>query len=120
MVLAIGVLWRRAGLPMPQLLGWALTFLFVAFSWVLFRATSFDAALAIYKGLLGLNPAGAGFKWRALLPAAPVAIIGPTAWAMAWKLPPARWLAVVTAILFVLVLFKIGDDANFEFIYFQF
>ena len=119
-VLAIGVLWRRAGLPMPQLLGWALTFLFVAFSWVLFRATSFDAALAIYKGLLGLNPAGAGFKWRALLPAAAVAIIGPTAWAMAWKLPPARWLAVVTAILFVLVLFKIGDDANFEFIYFQF
>ncbi len=119
-VLAIGVLWRRAGLPMPQLLGWALTFLFVAFSWVLFRAPSFDAALAIYKGLLGLNPAGAGFKWRALLPAAAVAILGPTAWAMAWKLPPARWLAVVTAILFVLVLFKIGDDANFEFIYFQF
>ncbi|WP_332694191.1 MBOAT family O-acyltransferase [Bosea sp. (in: a-proteobacteria)] len=118
--LAVGLLWRRAGLPMPKLLGWLLTFVFVAFCWVLFRATSFEAALAVYKGLLGLGPVGSGFKWRALLPAAAVAIIGPTAWALAWKLPPARWLAVATAILFVLVLFKIGDDANYEFIYFQF
>jgi len=119
-VLAIGVLWRRAGLPMPKLLGWALTFLFVALCWVLFRATSFDAALAIYKGLFGFGPVGTGFKWRALLPAVAVAMIGPTAWAAVHKAPPARWLAVLTAILFVLVLFKIGDDANYEFIYFQF
>jgi D-alanyl-lipoteichoic acid acyltransferase DltB (MBOAT superfamily) len=118
--LAVGVLWRRAGLSMPDLLGWVLTFLFVALCWVLFRATSFDAALAIYKGLFGFGPWGGGFKWRALLPAAAVAIIGPTAWALSWKLPPARWLAVAAAVLFVLVLFKIGDDANYEFIYFQF
>ncbi|MBA4220742.1 MAG: acyltransferase [Methylobacterium sp.] len=119
-VLAIGVLWRRAGLPMPKLLGWALTFLFVAVCWVLFRATSFDAALAIYKAMLGFSPVGTGFKWRAFLPAIAVAMIGPTAWAAVHKAPPARWLAVLTAILFVLVLFKIGDDANYEFIYFQF
>ncbi|SFD43003.1 D-alanyl-lipoteichoic acid acyltransferase DltB, MBOAT superfamily [Bosea sp. CRIB-10] len=119
-VLAIGVLWRRAGLPMPKLLGWALTFLFVAFCWVLFRATSFDAALAVYKGMLGFGPIGTGFKWRAFLPAIAVAVIGPTAWAAVHKATPARWLAVLTAILFVLILFKIGDDANYEFIYFQF
>ena len=105
---------------MPKLLGWALTFLFVAVCWVLFRATSFDAALAIYKAMLGLGPVGTGFKWRAFLPAIAVAMIGPTAWAAVHKAPPARWLAVLTAILFVLVLFKIGDDANYEFIYFQF
>jgi alginate O-acetyltransferase complex protein AlgI len=120
LALAIGVLWRRAGLPMPKLLGWALTFLFVAVCWVLFRATSFEAALAIYKGMIGLGPVGTGFKWRAFLPAIAVAMIGPTAWAAVHKAPPARWLAVLTAILFVLVLFKIGDDANYEFIYFQF
>jgi alginate O-acetyltransferase complex protein AlgI len=120
LALIAALLWRRAGWPMPAPLGWFLTFLFVTLCWVLFRATNFEAALAIYKGLFGLAPLGTGFKWRALLPAAAFAIIGPTAWALVHKLPPARWLAVLTAVLFVLVLFKIGDDANYEFIYFQF
>jgi alginate O-acetyltransferase complex protein AlgI len=118
--LGIGVLWRRAGLSMPPILGWALTFLFVSLCWVLFRAQTFDAALTMYKGLFGLAGMGDGFKWRALVLAAAVAMIGPTAWEAAQKIPPARWTAVLFAILFVVVLFKIGDDANYEFIYFQF
>lgn len=120
LALIVCLLWRRAKLPMPELLGWALTLLFVTLCWVLFRASSFPAALTIYKGLFGFAPIGSGFKWRALLPAAAFAMIGPTAWAMVHRLPPARWIAVLTAVLFVLVLFKIGDDANYEFIYFQF
>ncbi|MGO4674157.1 MBOAT family protein [Bosea sp. 2YAB26] len=118
--LIICLLWRRAKLPMPALLGWALTLLFVTLCWVLFRASSFPAALTIYKGLFGFAPFGSGFKWRALLPAAAFAMLGPTAWALVHRLPPARWIAVLMAVLFVLVLFKIGDDANYEFIYFQF
>ena len=120
LALIVALLWRRSGWPMPAVLGWFLTFLFVTLCWVLFRASSFEAALAIYKGLLGLAPLGTGFKWRALLPAAAFAIIGPSAWALVHKLPPMRWLAVVAAVLFVLILFKIGEDANYEFIYFQF
>jgi hypothetical protein len=118
--LGIGLLWRRAGLPMPALLGWALTFLFVALTWVLFRATSFEAAMAVFKGLAGHAPVGHGFKWRAFVPAALVALIGPTAWAAVHRLPPRRALAFGFALLFVVVLLKIGDDANYEFIYFQF
>lgn len=120
LALIVALFWRRAGLPMPKPLGWLLTFVFVALCWVLFRATSFEAAMTIYKGLFGFAPVGQGFKWRALLPAAAFAILGPTAWALVHKLPPARWLAVVAGILFVLVLLKIGDDSNYEFIYFQF
>lgn len=120
LALIVALLWRRAKLPMPAPLGWLLTFIFVMFCWVLFRATTFEAALVIYKAMLGFAPHGTGFKWRALLPAAAFAIAGPTSWALVHKLPPARWIAVLTAILFVLVLFKIGDDANYEFIYFQF
>ncbi|HEY5797718.1 MAG TPA: MBOAT family O-acyltransferase [Bosea sp. (in: a-proteobacteria)] len=120
LALIAALLWRRAGWPMPALLGWLLTFLFVTLCWVLFRATNFEAALIIYKGLVGLAPIGSGFKWRALLPAAAFAIIGPTAWALVHRLPPSRWLAVIAAALFVLILFKIGEDANYEFIYFQF
>ncbi|GJE71325.1 hypothetical protein CHKEEEPN_2871 [Methylorubrum podarium] len=47
-------------------------------------------------------------------------MIGPTAWAAIHRLPPNRWLAAGFALLFVVVLLKIGDDANYEFIYFQF
>lgn len=120
LALIVALFWRRAGLPMPAVLGWCLTFLFVTLCWVLFRATSFEAALAIYKGLFGLGPIGTGFKWRALLPAFAFATIGPTAWALVHKLPPARWLAILTGLLFVVILLKIGEDANYEFIYFQF
>jgi len=120
LALIVALFWRRAGWPMPKPLGWLLTFVFVALCWVLFRATSFEAAMAIYKGLFGLAPVGQGFKWRALLPAAAFAMLGPTAWALVHRLPPARWLAILAGILFVLVLLKIGDDSNYEFIYFQF
>ena len=34
---------------------WAITFLSVCFTWVLFRADSFASALTIYRGMLGLN-----------------------------------------------------------------
>jgi alginate O-acetyltransferase complex protein AlgI len=49
-----------------------------------------------------------------------VATVGPTAWTAVHRLPPRRLLAFGFAFLFVLVLLKIGDDANYEFIYFQF
>jgi alginate O-acetyltransferase complex protein AlgI len=118
--LCIGVIWRRYELPFPPLLGWLLTFLFVTLCWVLFRATSFQAAVAIYKAMLGFAPFGTGFKWRALAIAAGFAMIGPTSWDLVQKLPMTRWMAALLAVLFVFVLFKIGDDANYEFIYFQF
>jgi D-alanyl-lipoteichoic acid acyltransferase DltB (MBOAT superfamily) len=118
--LGAGLLWRRARFAMPAALGWGLTFGFVVLCWVLFRAPSFDAALKVYGALFGFAPLGSGLKWRALLPAAAIATLGPTAWAFAHRLPARRPVAVAFAILFVLVLFKIGDDANYEFIYFQF
>jgi alginate O-acetyltransferase complex protein AlgI len=118
--LVAGVLWRRQGWPMPPVLGWAFTFLFVMLCWVLFRAVSFEAATIIYKGLFGLADWGTGFKWRAIALAASVAIIGPTAWDMVQKMPPRRIVAVAFGVMLALVLFKIGDDANYEFIYFQF
>ncbi|WP_230530796.1 MBOAT family O-acyltransferase [Microvirga roseola] len=120
LALGIGVLWRRAGLTMPKPAGWVLTMLFVMLTWVLFRATSFDAAVRIYEGLIGLGDPEFAIKWRTILVAALVATVGPTAWMLVHRIPPRRWIAAAFAILFVVVLFKIGDDANYEFIYFQF
>jgi D-alanyl-lipoteichoic acid acyltransferase DltB (MBOAT superfamily) len=118
--LGAGVLWRKAGLRMSTLAGWAITFAFVVLAWVLFRATTFESAILIYKALFGFAPLGVGFRWRTLALAAAVAIVGPTAWAAVHRLPPWRSIAVAFAILLVSVLLKIGDDANYEFIYFQF
>jgi alginate O-acetyltransferase complex protein AlgI len=118
--LGAGVLARRVRVAIPAPLGWLLTSLFVVLTWVLFRATSFEAALLVFKGLFGLAPRGSGFKWRTIAVAALVATVGPTAWAAVHRLPPRRLLAFGFALLFVLVLLKIGDDANYEFIYFQF
>ena len=120
LVLGAGVLWRRAGLSMPRPAGWALTMMFVMLTWVLFRATSFEAALRVYEGLVGLGGADPSIKWRTILVAALVAVLGPTAWTFVHRLPPRRWIAIGFAILLVVVLFRIGDDANYEFIYFQF
>jgi alginate O-acetyltransferase complex protein AlgI len=120
MGLGAGVLWRRAGLVMPAVVGWALTLTFVILTWVLFRAQTFDAALKVYQGLFGLTGWGAEFKWRSIALAGAIAAIGPTAWSAVHRVPPWRVIAVGFAALLVLVLFKMGDDANYEFIYFQF
>jgi len=50
--------WNRAGLRMPALLGWFTTFMFVNFAWVFFRATSFEGAIRVLKGMAGLNGIG--------------------------------------------------------------
>jgi D-alanyl-lipoteichoic acid acyltransferase DltB (MBOAT superfamily) len=50
--------WGRWGVPLPAGLGWALTFLFVAVTWVFFRATSLDGALAMLTAMAGGNAAG--------------------------------------------------------------
>ncbi len=47
--------WRQRGLKMPVLLGWFLTFMFVNFSWVFFRAISFEDAGRVIRGMVGLN-----------------------------------------------------------------
>jgi D-alanyl-lipoteichoic acid acyltransferase DltB (MBOAT superfamily) len=118
--LCVGLLWRRAGWPMPAVLGWLITFLFVTFAWVLFRAHSFQGALNIYQGLIGLAPFGSGMRWRAIAWAAAFAMIGPTAWTLVHKPPPHPLLAAAFAVLFVVLLLKIGDDETYEFIYFHF
>jgi D-alanyl-lipoteichoic acid acyltransferase DltB (MBOAT superfamily) len=114
------VLWKRVGWPMPSGVGMALTFAFVVLAWVLFRAPTFGAALAVYGALLGFAPLGSGVPWPMLGVAAAIATLGPTAWDAVHRVPPTRWAAVAGAVVFALVLLRVGDDANYEFLYVQF
>jgi D-alanyl-lipoteichoic acid acyltransferase DltB (MBOAT superfamily) len=48
-------IWDKIGFRIPALLGWIMTFIFVNAAWVVFRATSMAEALAVLRGMAGLN-----------------------------------------------------------------
>ena len=54
--LVIHRIWRDLKLKMPKLLGWFITFNFINFAWVFFRAKNFDDALKVIKGMFGGFP----------------------------------------------------------------
>lgn len=58
LMLVINHAWNRLRMPaLPGVVGVGLVMLGVIAGWVLFRAASFDAAVAVYQGMLGLNGA---------------------------------------------------------------
>jgi len=61
--LTVNHIWRRSRWPMPAIVGWALTFLFVTCTFVLFRAKSVHDAGKVFAGMLGLNGTAALNRW---------------------------------------------------------
>ncbi|EJL0969857.1 MBOAT family protein, partial [Salmonella enterica] len=47
--------WTNYGMKMNNLLAWLVTFLFINFSWVPFRASSLEDTLHIFKSMIGMN-----------------------------------------------------------------
>ena len=47
--------WRKMSGPMPDFLAWFLTFNFVNAAWVFFRARTWEDALKVLSGMVGLN-----------------------------------------------------------------
>ena len=87
--------WSRIGRPLPRVLAWALTFVFVMTTWVFFRATSLDAALAMLQAMIGMNvaPAAPALTWLTEVAARlGDALVIPPAWAL---VPPAIGLLIV-------------------------
>ncbi|MGX7706751.1 MBOAT family O-acyltransferase [Methylobacterium sp. Gmos1] len=120
--LGLHVLWRRAGLRLPEAAGWLATFAFVCLAWVLFRAPDFATALAVYRGLLGLGTDAGGSTafWPLAAGAAALAALGPTAREAVERLIPKPLAAAATALLLAAILLQVGNDANQAFIYARF
>lgn len=118
--LVAGALWRRLGWALPAAIGWALTLLFVVAVWPLFRAPSLAGAMTIIESLVSIGTNGPLPDLRPLAIASAVALLAPTTWTIATRARPHAVLALVLAALFVVVLLHIGDDTNYEFIYFRF
>ncbi len=68
--LAIHRLWRQFNIRMPRFLAWVLTFNFVNAAWIFFRAKTFEDALKVLKGMMGMNgvvfPESLGRRWGGL------------------------------------------------------
>ncbi len=119
-------LWRGAGLAMPFLAGWALTMLFVAAGWVLFRAPDFATAGKVLSAMAGFGGMGAlaasamSAIW--LLPvAALVCLALPSTHELAERwLQPRPAVALAGGAAFVACLLQVGAGAPVNFIYFQF
>ena len=57
LALIINRAWRKFNCPLPLALSWMLTFLFINFTWVFFRAKTFDDALPILRGMIDIPSA---------------------------------------------------------------
>ena len=129
--------WRRLGLNLPALLGWGLTFFFVAGTFVLFRATSIGQGAHILASLGGFNGLDMTVRlqeagWRPALLGSPVrdivVLMGvaavvvlalPNSDNLSARLQPARTLAWGLGAAFVALTILVGRGAQ-EFVYFQF
>lgn len=47
--------WRRLGIALPKILGWAIAFTAVVVGWVLFRAATIDDAIEILQAMAGMK-----------------------------------------------------------------
>jgi hypothetical protein len=114
--------WKSVMRPMPGVLAWAITMLFVLAGWVLFRASDIGTALSILGSLGGLH----GFAGRLqeiplLIIAAAVSVLVPSAHEIKdGILRPQPRLATIAAIVALICIFRVGKEELVPFIYFQF
>ncbi len=123
---AANILWRRAGLSMPPLLGWVCMTLFIGATWILFRTESFSATWSIYGSLIGQNGFGGVAightgNYLVLIAGTLAALSGPSSQtAILERLRPWRPAGFLAGAVAVFLILLIGGGLQSEFIYFQF
>ena len=114
--------WQQFGRPMPTLVGWVVTMLFVAIGWALFRADSFGSATSVVRSMAGFNGfGGALLDLKLMLAGAVAAALIPSAHEIKNRLTaPRPAIAVGAALLAFYCVLEVGRGAPVNFIYFQF
>jgi alginate O-acetyltransferase complex protein AlgI len=114
--------WQRFGRPLPAVAAWLITMLFVLVGWVLFRARSFTVAASMLGSMTatsGLHGELQGIKY--LVAGALVSLLVPSAHELKdFALRPNRVVAAGAAVLAIVCVLLVGDEAPVSFIYFQF
>lgn len=125
--LAIHHMWRRVGVVLPSLVGWALAMTVVIPGWVLFRAASFPAAFAMFKAMVGLQGGAGGAvpvtmsTVGGLALAAALAIVGPVSQEVALdRDKPRLWYGLAAGAAMAVLILQIAEGHYVQFIYFKF
>lgn len=114
--------WKSLKQPLPSMVGWALTMLFVTIGWILFRAPDFHAAASILGSLAGAAGFGGHLQAAPLVMiAALVSVLLPSTHEIA-SMRPMPWpsIAIAAAALVCFCLLEVGNGPPLNFIYFQF
>ncbi|GIP51458.1 MULTISPECIES: MBOAT family O-acyltransferase [Paenibacillus] len=48
-------LWKKTGIVLPNWVAWFITFMFINFSWVFFRAKTWDDAIKVFRGMFDIG-----------------------------------------------------------------
>lgn len=107
--LVIHRFWKRLRYPMPPVLAWFLTFMFVNVSWVFFRAKTLDDALRVIGGMIDFR-SGFGNATTSTL-------VSDLAWGgwisdLALNIFPASLVGVFPVYLMIIVAFAITTQKN--------
>ncbi|WP_334072272.1 MULTISPECIES: MBOAT family protein [Paenibacillus] len=115
-------LWKKTGIVLPHWIAWFITFMFINFSWVFFRAKDWDDALKVLRGMFNFGHIGVSTSLLgqvALVGAALlVAVFARNSMEMKMKFRPNVRYAAFIAFLFVFSVLYFNQVS--EFLYFTF
>ena len=114
--------WQSLNRPLPWVVGWVITMLFVMAGWVLFRAADFSTAASVLASLVGANGLGGNISNVGLIiVGAAVSLFLPSAYEIMNSRPlPWPSVAVGLAILACFCVLEVGRGPPLSFIYFRF
>jgi D-alanyl-lipoteichoic acid acyltransferase DltB (MBOAT superfamily) len=122
--LVLHVLWQKLGYRFPKPIAWIILFLFLVFTWVLFRLDDFSIATNMMQSMLAFNQLNLSTLnsdgWGFILITALIAIVGPSSTMIALdRLKPNALYAILFSFILVYLIVITGHEPR-EFIYFQF
>jgi alginate O-acetyltransferase complex protein AlgI len=130
--LAVNQAWKKSKRKLPDGVGWALTFLFVNASFIVFRSPTLLAAWQLLTRLLPHHQAFGTELLATVVPFVPSMLLRPVAigtvlafffkssWDLASQFRPTWRNSMATAVLLVATLFFLNSSVAKQFVYFAF
>jgi D-alanyl-lipoteichoic acid acyltransferase DltB (MBOAT superfamily) len=127
--MAIHIVWKKAGLRLPRLAGWALTFAFIDLTWVVFRAPDLNTLSKVLGAMFSAFPAGGwappdwlrspqGIGELALLAAIALALAPSYSYSIVAKMKPDFRTASLAAIFLTLAVLRFSSVSYFLYYFF--
>ena len=110
--------WELTGIKMNKILAWLITFNFINFSWIFFRARTWGDATRVIRGMLGLNGFTINGLSLVLLISLLVSFLCRNSNELVKDFTPKWQTALISAVLFAISILNMNKIS--EFIYFNF